>query len=237
MTLPSLISLGSIVAPPHHFIYKRISARSSSCTESESSHLEAESFIPSLYMLGGGTANDNYTIRSVRVDSTATLQVGGTYSGCSMAVSAGGIVSGCERARLSSSSHGETQLTRENTLYTMLYQGYVARNDDRAWCIHRQCRDDDGKVYVVCGYRGSGPTPSLVLPVAFFIPRATLGEHSTDEDPSLVNDVDFNLEEISSGSPTTHSDSSFSLPDYKAFYIDNDHFKEKRNWQYRLLYF
>ncbi|GJU47417.1 hypothetical protein Tco_1204683 [Tanacetum coccineum] len=35
----------------------------------------------------------------------------------------------------------------------------------------------------------------------------------------------FNLEEISSGSPTTHSD--LSLPDYKAFYIDNDHFKEK----------
>ncbi|GKC11711.1 hypothetical protein Tco_1008493 [Tanacetum coccineum] len=29
----------------------------------------------------------------------------------------------------------------------------------------------------------------------------------------------------SSGSPTTHSE--LSLPDYKAFYIDNDHFKEK----------
>ncbi|GJR95753.1 hypothetical protein Tco_0267927 [Tanacetum coccineum] len=35
----------------------------------------------------------------------------------------------------------------------------------------------------------------------------------------------FNLEEISSGSSTTHSE--LSLPDYKAFYIDNDHFKEK----------
>ncbi|GJY60297.1 hypothetical protein Tco_0460954 [Tanacetum coccineum] len=35
----------------------------------------------------------------------------------------------------------------------------------------------------------------------------------------------FNLEEISSGSPTTHSD--LSLPDYKAFYVDNDHFKER----------
>ncbi|GKF94846.1 hypothetical protein Tco_0284546, partial [Tanacetum coccineum] len=35
----------------------------------------------------------------------------------------------------------------------------------------------------------------------------------------------FNLEEISSSSPTTRSD--LSLPDYKAFYIDNDHFKEK----------
>ncbi|GKA50784.1 hypothetical protein Tco_0743857, partial [Tanacetum coccineum] len=37
----------------------------------------------------------------------------------------------------------------------------------------------------------------------------------------------FNLEEISSGSPTTHPD--LSLLDYKAFYIDNDHFKEKSN--------
>ncbi|GJU77513.1 hypothetical protein Tco_1274583 [Tanacetum coccineum] len=35
----------------------------------------------------------------------------------------------------------------------------------------------------------------------------------------------FNLEEISSGSPTTHYE--LSLPDYKAFYVDNDHFKEK----------
>ncbi|GJW12229.1 hypothetical protein Tco_1578056 [Tanacetum coccineum] len=35
----------------------------------------------------------------------------------------------------------------------------------------------------------------------------------------------FNLEEISSGSPTTHSE--LSLPDYKAFYVDNDHFKKK----------
>ncbi|GJR62746.1 hypothetical protein Tco_1504908 [Tanacetum coccineum] len=35
----------------------------------------------------------------------------------------------------------------------------------------------------------------------------------------------FNLEEISSGSPTTRFD--LSLPDYKAFYVDNDHFKEK----------
>ncbi|GJU91179.1 hypothetical protein Tco_1303602 [Tanacetum coccineum] len=39
------------------------------------------------------------------------------------------------------------------------------------------------------------------------------------------NRTNFNLEEISSGSPTTHSE--LSLPDYKAFYIDNDHFKEK----------
>ncbi|GJV42757.1 hypothetical protein Tco_1421197 [Tanacetum coccineum] len=35
----------------------------------------------------------------------------------------------------------------------------------------------------------------------------------------------FDLEEISSGSPTTHSD--LSLPNYEAFYSDDDHIKEK----------
>ncbi|GJU48006.1 hypothetical protein Tco_1217561 [Tanacetum coccineum] len=35
----------------------------------------------------------------------------------------------------------------------------------------------------------------------------------------------FNLEEISSGSTTTHSD--YSLPDYEAFYLDDDHIEEK----------
>ncbi|GJU73572.1 hypothetical protein Tco_1264977 [Tanacetum coccineum] len=37
----------------------------------------------------------------------------------------------------------------------------------------------------------------------------------------------FDLEEISSGSPTTHSD--YSLPDYEAFYSDDDHIKEKNS--------
>ncbi|GJU88297.1 hypothetical protein Tco_1300720 [Tanacetum coccineum] len=35
----------------------------------------------------------------------------------------------------------------------------------------------------------------------------------------------FNLEEINSGSPTTHS--GYSLPDYEAFYSDDNHIKEK----------
>ncbi|GJW16924.1 hypothetical protein Tco_0024360 [Tanacetum coccineum] len=35
----------------------------------------------------------------------------------------------------------------------------------------------------------------------------------------------FNLEEISSGSTTTRSD--YSLPDYEAFYLDDDHIEEK----------
>ncbi|GJS84092.1 hypothetical protein Tco_0750633 [Tanacetum coccineum] len=35
----------------------------------------------------------------------------------------------------------------------------------------------------------------------------------------------FNLEEISNGSTTTRSD--YSLPDYEAFYLNDDHTKEK----------
>ncbi|GKB27854.1 hypothetical protein Tco_0867255 [Tanacetum coccineum] len=35
----------------------------------------------------------------------------------------------------------------------------------------------------------------------------------------------FNIKEMSSGSTTTHSD--YSLPDYEAFYFDDDHIKEK----------
>ncbi|GKE59397.1 hypothetical protein Tco_1498582 [Tanacetum coccineum] len=35
----------------------------------------------------------------------------------------------------------------------------------------------------------------------------------------------FNLEEISSGSTTTHSD--YSFPDYEVFYLDDDHIEEK----------
>ncbi|GJX74632.1 hypothetical protein Tco_0313227 [Tanacetum coccineum] len=50
-------------------------------------------------------------------------------------------------------------------------------------------------------------------------------EETNTFDNSIPETFRFNMEEISSGSPTTRSD--LSLPDYKAFYIDNDHFKEK----------
>ncbi|GJT08016.1 hypothetical protein Tco_0842478 [Tanacetum coccineum] len=44
----------------------------------------------------------------------------------------------------------------------------------------------------------------------------------------------FDLEENSSGSTTTHSD--YSLPDYEAFYSDDDHIKEKSSGsRYHLL--
>ncbi|GJR58715.1 hypothetical protein Tco_1500877 [Tanacetum coccineum] len=50
-------------------------------------------------------------------------------------------------------------------------------------------------------------------------------EETNTFDNSLTESFCFDLEEISSGSPTTHSD--YSLPDYEAFYSDDDHIEEK----------
>ncbi|GJV79366.1 hypothetical protein Tco_1515236 [Tanacetum coccineum] len=50
-------------------------------------------------------------------------------------------------------------------------------------------------------------------------------EETNTFDNSLTESFCFNLEEISSGSTTTRSD--YSLPDYEAFYSDDDHIKEK----------
>ncbi|GKD56526.1 hypothetical protein Tco_1289913 [Tanacetum coccineum] len=49
-------------------------------------------------------------------------------------------------------------------------------------------------------------------------------EETNTFDNSLTESFCFNLEEISSGSTTTRSD--YSLPDYEAFYSDDDHIKE-----------
>ncbi|GJV04207.1 hypothetical protein Tco_1337776 [Tanacetum coccineum] len=70
------------------------------------------------------------------------------------------------------------------------------------------------------------PTPSseVVIKSTSTFPNLFLEETNTF-DNSIPETFRFNLEEISSGSPTTRSD--LSLPDYKAFYVDNDHFKEK----------
>ncbi|GKA93068.1 hypothetical protein Tco_0815054 [Tanacetum coccineum] len=63
------------------------------------------------------------------------------------------------------------------------------------------------------------------------VPTSTFSNLFLEETNTFDNSIPesetfrFNLEEISSGSPTTRSD--LSLPDYKAFYVDNDHFKEK----------
>ncbi|GJZ87571.1 hypothetical protein Tco_0659181 [Tanacetum coccineum] len=50
-------------------------------------------------------------------------------------------------------------------------------------------------------------------------------EETNTLDNSLTESFCFDLEENSSGSTTTHSD--YSLPDYEAFYSDDDHIKEK----------
>ncbi|GJT63835.1 hypothetical protein Tco_1015315 [Tanacetum coccineum] len=72
------------------------------------------------------------------------------------------------------------------------------------------------------------PVPSSVVMTksTSTFPNLLLEETNTfDNSLPELETFCFNLEEPSSGSPTTHSD--LSLPDYKAFYIDNDHFKEK----------
>ncbi|GJX72760.1 hypothetical protein Tco_0309931 [Tanacetum coccineum] len=72
------------------------------------------------------------------------------------------------------------------------------------------------------------PVPSSVVVTksTSTFPNLFLEETNTfDNSLPELETFCFNLEEPSSGSPTTPSD--LSLPDYKAFYIDNDHFKEK----------
>ncbi|GJS08750.1 reverse transcriptase domain-containing protein [Tanacetum coccineum] len=76
------------------------------------------------------------------------------------------------------------------------------------------------------------PTPSSEVVIKSTIkststfPNLFLEETNTFDNSIPESETfSFNLEEISSGSPTTHSD--LSLPDYKAFYVDNDHFKER----------
>ncbi|GJY17597.1 hypothetical protein Tco_0389088 [Tanacetum coccineum] len=72
------------------------------------------------------------------------------------------------------------------------------------------------------------PTPSseVVIKSTSTFPNLFLEETNTFDNSIPESETfRFNLEEITSGSPTIHSELSF--PDYKAFYIDNDHFKEK----------
>ncbi|GJU87936.1 hypothetical protein Tco_1300359, partial [Tanacetum coccineum] len=55
----------------------------------------------------------------------------------------------------------------------------------------------------------------------FFLEETNIVDNSLPKTETFC----FNLEEISSGSPTSHAD--FSLPDYEAFYLDDDHVEEK----------
>nr|GEW22373.1 hypothetical protein [Tanacetum cinerariifolium] len=71
------------------------------------------------------------------------------------------------------------------------------------------------------------PTPSskILTKSSSTSPKSFLEETNTFHNslPEFKNFC-FNLEEISSGSTTTHSD--ISLPDYEAFYFDDDHIEE-----------
>ncbi|GJS95536.1 hypothetical protein Tco_0802504 [Tanacetum coccineum] len=72
------------------------------------------------------------------------------------------------------------------------------------------------------------PTPSseVVIKSTSTFPNIFLEETITFDNSIPESETfRFNMEEISSGSTTTRSD--LSLLDYKAFYVDNDHFKEK----------
>ncbi|GJY96650.1 hypothetical protein Tco_0513560 [Tanacetum coccineum] len=76
----------------------------------------------------------------------------------------------------------------------------------------------------------NNPTPSseVVIKSTSTFPNLFLEETNTFDNSIPESETfRFNLEEISSGSPTTQSE--LSLPDYKAFYVDNDHFKEKNS--------
>ncbi|GJT06619.1 hypothetical protein Tco_0841081 [Tanacetum coccineum] len=72
------------------------------------------------------------------------------------------------------------------------------------------------------------PSSEVVIKSTSTFPNLFLEETNTFDNSFPESETfRFNLEEISSGSPTTHSE--LSLPDYKAFYIDNDHFKERNS--------
>nr|GEV61094.1 hypothetical protein [Tanacetum cinerariifolium] len=71
------------------------------------------------------------------------------------------------------------------------------------------------------------PTPSFefLTKSSSTSPKSFLEETNTFHNSLLeFENFCFDLEEISSGSTTTHSD--ISLPDYEAFYFDDDHIKE-----------
>ncbi|GJR18562.1 hypothetical protein Tco_0967089 [Tanacetum coccineum] len=64
-------------------------------------------------------------------------------------------------------------------------------------------------------------TKSSSTSLNFFLEETNTFDNSLPESKTFC----FNLEEISSGSTTTRSD--YYLPDYEAFYFDDDHTKEK----------
>ncbi|GJZ85829.1 hypothetical protein Tco_0651168 [Tanacetum coccineum] len=70
------------------------------------------------------------------------------------------------------------------------------------------------------------PSSDFVTKSPSTFPNSFLEETNTFDNSLTESETfRFNLEEISSGSTTTRSD--YSLPDYEAFYLDDDHIEEK----------
>ncbi|GJS78303.1 hypothetical protein Tco_0728184 [Tanacetum coccineum] len=70
------------------------------------------------------------------------------------------------------------------------------------------------------------PSSDFVIKSPSTFPNSFLEETNTFDNSLTESETFcFDLEENSSGSTTTHSD--YSLPDYEAFYSDDDHIKEK----------
>ncbi|GKF10177.1 hypothetical protein Tco_0048103, partial [Tanacetum coccineum] len=70
------------------------------------------------------------------------------------------------------------------------------------------------------------PSSDFVIKSPFTFPNYLLEETNTfDNSLTESKTFCFNLEEISSGSTTTRSD--YFLPDYEAFYLNDDHIEEK----------
>ncbi|GKA27338.1 hypothetical protein Tco_0713506 [Tanacetum coccineum] len=80
-----------------------------------------------------------------------------------------------------------------------------------------RCRPILGIIPLIFRFCNQSPSTSLNL----FLKETNTFDNSLP----LSETFCFNLEEISSGSTTTRSD--LSLPDYEAFYSDDDHIKEK----------
>ncbi|GKF16250.1 hypothetical protein Tco_0061168, partial [Tanacetum coccineum] len=104
------------------------------------------------------------------------------------------------------------------------YEIVVNSNDDNS------SSDDDSTYgedieYVDASPPDASPSEVVTKSTSSF-PNLFLEETNTFDNSFPESETfRFNLEEISSGSPTTHSE--LSLPNYKAFYVDNDHFKKR----------
>ncbi|GJT20242.1 hypothetical protein Tco_0878948 [Tanacetum coccineum] len=119
----------------------------------------------------------------------------------------------------------------------MLGDNFICTSILRLECPSSTVMDDDDEDYTIAiTHEFIKSSVEILVPIpseSKGVPKSYLHifliflEETNTFDNSLPESETFcfNLEEPSSGSPTTPSD--LSLPDYKAFYIDNDHFKEK----------